>query len=173
MSNTIRLELALLLGATLLLTACDRPASRNQADPAVKIEGSSNEQAANTVAETKASPPAQASAAPEDAKLPKEVLEAKDIIVNGEPACALTVRYAEELEQPVTWRGESCGQIDVRLSSVEDLKRIGQISKLDDEMLSDLAGMPGQRALYIEGEHSSAIYPLNVMRRIYEVPLAD
>jgi hypothetical protein len=83
------------------------------------------------------------------------------------------VKYRDALEQPVTWRGESCAKLVMRLSSIEDLKRIGQDTKLDGETREDLARMPSRRALYLEGAHSSSLYPQNVMHRVYEVPLAD
>jgi hypothetical protein len=123
-------------------------------------------------------PPPAAQAAPAvagstESDLARIVTAKSDIEVNGEPACALTVRYDGSEEQPVTWAGEKCGQILVRLSTLEDLKRIGQHGKLSEESLDDLARMPGRRAVYIEGGHSSAIYPANVMGRVYEVPLAD
>lgn len=117
--------------------------------------------------------PAPAAAGPAESDLARIVTERSDIEVNGEPACALTVRYEGKEEQPVTWAGEKCGQILVRLSTLDDLKRIGQHGKLGEESLDDLARMPGRRAVYVEGGHSSAIYPENVMGRVYEVPLAD
>lgn len=111
-------------------------------------------------------------AAPEGG-LTSTILNNEDITVNGQPACALTVRYGDGVKQPVTWRGESCAKILVRLVSIKDLQKIGQDAKLPRETRDDLAKMPGGRAVYIEGGHSSALYPANVMNRVYKLPLAD
>lgn len=171
----IRAEiLALLCGV--LLAGCDRPAVRDQPEQASAghIKRGDTDRARRSGTAAGASSGAPAAKSPRAAaELAGAVLEKADIRVDGEPACALTIRYGDGIGQLVTWRGESCSQILVRLSSLEDLKRIRQHSKLGDETLEDLARMPAGRALYIEGSHSSALYPENVMHRIYEVPLAD
>ena len=171
----IRIEHAFLALAALLLPACERRADPVKADRAAESSRSGNSREGVTRLPDRASPSVQRpeTASPPAAELAKVLLEKKDIMVSGEPACALTVRYGEGVEQPVTWRGESCGTLVIRLSSIEDLKRIGQDTKLDSEALEDIARMPGRRALYLEGQHSSALYPENVMQRIYEIPLAD
>lgn len=171
----IRIERAFLVAA-LLLTACERRSGGNEANAADQIVW--NDGAARQL-QAQPPPTPRTPAAPAEpqptasAELSDIVLEKQDITVNGVPACALTVRYQGTVEQPVTWRGESCAKLLIRLSSIDDLKRIGQDTKLSLDTLEDLARMPGARALYIEGGHSSALYPENVMRRIYAVPLAD
>jgi hypothetical protein len=117
--------------------------------------------------------PAAPAASAEAVDLSGIVRERNTITVGGEPACALEVEYAGNFEQPVTWRGESCEDVHIRLVSLADLERIGQARKLNEEARDDLARMPGGQALYIEGEFASALYPANVERFIYEVPLAD
>ena len=168
----IRIEHAFLLAA-LLLPACERHAGGNESNAA--LQSTSNATVRQAQPAVKANPSVVEPEVPyaAAAKLPEVVREKKDIMVNGEPACALTVRYRGAMEQPVTWRGEGCSKLVIRLSSVEELRRIKQDTKLNGEALEDLARMPGRRALYIEGGHSSALYPENVMHRIYAVPLAD
>ena len=164
-----------LVVAVLFLTACERHSGGNEANGAVQPNGNGNA----AVGQAQPSPKPGTPAAPAESQptasveLSDLVLEKQDITVNGEPACALTLRYRGAVEQPVTWRGEGCAKLLIRLSSIEDLKRIGQDTKFNDETLEDLARMPGQRALYVEGGHSSALYLENVMHRIYAVPLAD
>jgi hypothetical protein len=102
-----------------------------------------------------------------------KVVTQNDIVVNGKPACALTVRYAGALDQPVTWRGEKCSEIRIDFLSLKDLENIGQVKKLDQEALDDLAKLPSGRTLYVEGQFSSAIYPASSSGIIYQVPLAD
>ena len=170
----IRIEHAFLLAA-LLLPACERHGGKLESNATVESSRSSNAAGQQAQPPAKPSAPVEPTEAPSAAvaELSEVVREKKDILVNGEPACALSVKYRDALEQPVTWRGESCAKLVVRLSSIEDLKRIGQDTKLDGETREDLARMPGRRALYLEGAHSSSLYPQNVMHRVYEVPLAD
>jgi hypothetical protein len=171
----IRAKHLVLLGAALLASACDRPASRNRANAVDASNGSGNlaSRQAQAIEDGRSAQTAGARSVPVSPDVREVVLEKQDILVDGEPSCALTVRYGEGPGQPVTWRGEKCGQILVRLSSIEDLRKIGQDSKLNQETLEDLGRLPNRRALYIEGNFTSAIYPENVMGRLYEVPLAD
>ncbi len=101
------------------------------------------------------------------------ILDRQDSPVNGEPACALTVRYAGSLEQPVTWRGEPCGVLTLRFVNLVDLNALGQADKLEVEARDDIAGCPDGRVLYIEGAAASAVFPQDSMQQIYRVPLAD
>lgn len=101
------------------------------------------------------------------------VVEQQDIVVDGQPACAIEVRYAGLQDQPVTWRGEPCAKLTVRFLSLAELTALGQDGKLGPEALEDLARLPGGKALYVEGEYASALFPANVMERVYRVPLAD
>ena len=152
--------------AALALGGCDR-APRSAPAPSATVAG---ETGAEPLASTGEAEAAVAEALPSGSSI---VLASETIEVAGEPACALTVRYSEGLEQPVTWRGEGCEAITVKPVSLPDLAAIRQDGKLDAEAREDLAALPGERALYIEGSHASALYPANVMGRIYEVPLAD
>ena len=166
----------ILAGALLLLAACEQAAApglpggpeQGEAPPTQKAEA----RAPSPAAAASPAPAAEAGSTP-DRALASTVLKKETIAVAGQPACALTVRYGDGEEQPVTWRGESCADIVVRLSSIDDLRRIGQDSKLAEEARDDLARLPGGRAVYVEGGHSSALYPANVVNRVYEVPLAD
>ena len=171
-------ECLVLACAALLLAGCERPsapgspagAEREAAEPPRKADSGP---AFSPAARRSAAPAAEEGSAP-DSALASTILNKETIAVAGQPACALTVRYGEEgEEQPVTWRGESCADILVRLVSIADLRKINQEAKLGEETRDDLARLPGGRALYIEGGHSSSLYPANVMNRVYEVPLAD
>lgn len=160
--------------AALLLAGCERAAAPG-AKGGERSAAERGEKAAPNRPDT--ARPVPAPAAPADLEpdraLASALLKKETIAVAGQPACALTVRYGEGEEQPVTWRGESCAAILVRLVSLEDLREIGQEGKLGEEARDDLARLPGGRAVYVEGEHSSALSPANVMNRVYELPLAD
>jgi hypothetical protein len=157
MSNSIRAKVALTVAA-LFLVACDRPAERDA--PPLRVAASN--------------PPVPRQIDPAPFPAPASRIAAqRDIQVNGEPACALTVRYPGAVDQPVTWRGEPCSAIRVQSVTLGDLERIGQAGKLGDDAREDLARTDSGRAIYVEGEYASALYPMNVAGRIYRVPLAD
>lgn len=167
----IRIEVLTLLVA-LLLAGCDReedPAGEAPAAAVAPAEVGSTDQPRADASVSGDARPAKAAVD----NLAGIVPDRQDITVDGELACALTVRYADGDAQPVTWRGEGCSQIHVNLASFDDLEKIGQDTKLGEESRDDLARMPGGRAVYIEGSYASALYPRNVMGRVYEVPLAD
>jgi len=170
MWNSIRPSVFAAGFAALTLAGCDKPADA----PA------GTAQTAQAPA-----PPIAAPVNPDEAPLPpqidepveptaaSEVIAQEDITVAGEPACAIEVRYAGQQDQPVTWRGEPCAKLTVRFLSLEELAALGQDGKLGPEQREDLARLPEGKALYIEGEAASALFPANVMNRVYRVPLAD
>lgn len=156
--------LALVCLAVVLSAACGRPA------------GQGADQAAADPPASDAVPGAWSSGRidpkPESAT-GSAILARQDSPVNGEPACALTVRYADSLEQPVTWRGEPCGALTLRFVNLADLTALGQADKLEAEALDDIADCPDGRVLYIEGAAASAVFPQDSMQQVYRVPLAD
>lgn len=163
----------LLAAAWALLVACDRLAPRGAQQPELTTAAAPRT-SSGSGAGAAVSPPAKpARRVAADAALASIVLRKESIAVDGQPACALAVRYRGNVEQPVTWRGESCEKVHVDLFSLDDLRRIAQDEELPEESRDDLARLPGGEAVYIEGESSSALYPANVMGRIYTVPLAD
>lgn len=171
----IRTEFLILTLGALLIGGCERSTAPGKPDGAGEKEAVSGRGAAASPATPVAAPPsglAGEAAAPKG-DLASTVLNKEDITVGGQPACALTVRYGEGVEQPVTWRGESCAKILVRLVSIKDLQKIGQDAKLLGEAREDLARLPGGRAVYVEGTYSSAVYLANVTNRVYKLPLAD
>ncbi|MEG3166363.1 hypothetical protein U1701_17375 [Sphingomonas sp. PB2P19] len=192
MSNMIPIR-PLLAAAVVLVAACERPPATAQRQ--TSENAAVNSDAASSSAELKTAKPSLTGRSPVEpaasvtptinqastgqidsepkAAPPGRVVETIDITVNGEPACALTVRYRHKVDQPATWRGERCADISVRLVSLKDLVNLGQAAKLDADAREDLARTDGGRAIYVEGKFSSALFPLNVLGRIYKVPLAD
>jgi hypothetical protein len=83
-----------------------------------------------------------------------------DDLVNGKPACAMTVRYNGQLEQPVTWNGETCRSVTAMFIDADRLKSLGRFDALTEETRDDIVRTGGQ-VLYLEGEFSAALYPLN------------
>jgi hypothetical protein len=101
------------------------------------------------------------------------IVASEDIEVAGKPACALTVQYAGDIEQPATWRGESCETLTMRFVAREELAAIGQDRKLDEGVRQAIAGLPDRKVLYIEGAHASAIFMPNEAGLLERHNLAD
>jgi hypothetical protein len=134
-----------------------------------------------------AAPPSQATAAaspatsnaepltidPEPSAGNEPTIVARETIsVNGKPACTATVRYVGAQDQPVTWNGEDCAQTTALFISEGKLRELQRFDGLAEEVRDDIARSGGV-VFYVEGQFSSAIYPLNSAKQIYTVPLAD
>ncbi len=115
--------------------------------------------------------PAASDPAPPPAAEPA-ITERESISVAGQRACALTVVYSGKTAQPVTWNGEDCGQITTAFADEKRLRSLDQWGELSEETRGDIA-RTGGKVLYIEGQATASIYPLNVAGRIYHVPVAD
>ena len=100
------------------------------------------------------------------------IVAREDISVGGEPACALTVQYAGDIEQPATF-AEDCKALTMRFVEQKDLAAIGQDTKLDTATREAIAGLPGRKVLYVEGTNASAIFMPNDAGFLEKHDLAD
>ena len=146
----------------LLLAACQQqrpaPAPDNGAAPTPQAKAQASPPASNA-----ASLPGPLTIDPEPSPGDEPTIVARETIsVNGKPACTATVRYVGAQDQPVTWNGEDCAQTTALFIS----------ANLAEEVRDDIARSGGV-VFYVEGQFSSAIYPLNSAKQIYTVPLAD
>ncbi len=101
-----------------------------------------------------------------------EIVSRREDVVSGKLACALDVRYPGAVDQPVVWNGEGCRAVTAMFVDRARLGRLGKYDTLPAEARDDIARADG-KALYVEGQFSSSLYPLNSAGRIYELPLAD
>lgn len=168
MSSTIRTDGLLIALAVLSLAGCKRPEPQPAApvNPAVVASQPASPTPAAAAASVRADPPAVPGAG-------SRVVDLTDIAVAGQPACAMMVRYPGLTDQPVTWQGERCGALTIAFMNLGQLDELKKARKLSAEQRKDVVEMAGSKALYIEGEFTSAIYPVNAAQRIYIVSLAD
>lgn len=164
MSSTIRNSGLALLAAALLVAGCRGEQSADAERTAARGDVA---EASDSAAEG----PARID--PEPAPGSSQVLAREDIRVDGEPACALNVRFAGLQDQPVTWAGEPCAALTARFLTLADLEALGQAGKLDPEARGDLARLAERRGFYVEGRFASALYLPNSAGFVREVPLAD
>lgn len=175
-SNTPRLARLTLLAALALTMGCKEKAAMPDARPerpapAVPLAKAQTAAPPETAPNADASLPAMIDPAPAEGKT--GIVEREDIMVNGRPSCALTMRYSGAQDQPVTWTGEPCADITIAMLDKGKLAALNRFDRLPAETRDDLARTEGGKALYIEGGASASLYPLNSAGRVYEVPLAD
>jgi hypothetical protein len=96
----------------------------------------------------------------------------EDIRVGGQSACALTVQYAGDIEQPATF-AEDCDALTVRFVEQKDLAALRQNEKLSEAEREAIAALPGGKVLYVEGTHASAIFMPNAAGFLEKRDLAD
>jgi hypothetical protein len=156
----------------LLLAACQQqrpaPAPDNGAAPTPQAKAQASPPASNA-----ASLPEPLMIDPEPSAGNEPTIVARETTsVNGKPACTATVRYVGAQDQPVTWNGEDCAQTTALFISEGKLRELQRFDGLAEEVRDDIARSSGV-VFYVEGQFSSAIYPLNSAKQIYTVPLAD
>ena len=117
---------------------------------------------------------AQQTIDPEPSKATTELLsEIESYDSHGTFGCAMNVIYPGQVAQLVDWTHESCSKLTIAFLSLSDLKKMGKLPRLSEEVKDDLLRMKNGRVLYIEGEAASAIYPLNVFDRVYTAWISD
>lgn len=102
-----------------------------------------------------------------------QIVSKSDITVGGKPACDFEIRYPGAIEQPVTWNGETCKDIEVKFLTRAELERLGQYADLSEDAKEDITRHHKAGVFYIESTTTASIFPLNTASRIYEVSLAD
>lgn len=55
-----------------------------------------------------------------------EIVDAMDITVNDAPACAITVRYPDADDQPVTWTDQRCSALRIEFMSFQNWSNWGK-----------------------------------------------
>jgi hypothetical protein len=107
------------------------------------------------------------------AKSLSAMVSQSDIQVNGKPACDFVIRYANAVDQNVTWNDEPCKNISARFIAIDELKRAGQLDDVSEEAREDLQRLPDNQVFFIQSEFTASAFPLNVAGVVYEVALAD
>lgn len=156
------------------LTACDAGAGavKGSAETATDNLLADNSSVAGAVIDQTGSPSATIDPDPVT-KTAASIVDKQDISVNGEPACAFTIRYPDAVDQPVTWNREPCSALTTEFMSFSKLSEMGKIERLSQETVEDLKRDNMTTVFYIENDVTASIYPLNVAGRIYEVTVAD
>jgi hypothetical protein len=177
---------AALAALLLTLAGCNGPAPSAQPGAAASVSSdqASGQKAAEESAarvEISSAPSSSLADAGQDRQIDIEpgshtesrIVASEDIKVASEDACALTVQYAGDIEQPVTWRNARCEDLTMRFVDLSELTAIGQDGKLNASMRETIAGLPGRKVLYIESAKASAIFAPNEAGLLVRQKLAD
>lgn len=171
----------LIISAVVLTSA----ACENKASSARKDALSSNGEAPPAVSsaatvEANGTPPSEADAYSGMSKVDPdpvpvsapEIVSKETISVMGEPACVITVRYPDAIDQEAVWNCARCDQLRISIMDPARLRNVGQLDDLPAEARLDIERST-KGILVVESEFAAAAYPLNVFDILYEVPYAD
>lgn len=89
------------------------------------------------------------------------------------PGCFITFAYAGYVSENLIWDGEPCDQVTALFATPAELGQDNNWDQLDEFDQKKVMASPDQRALYIEGQFSAAIYPLDYNSLTYEIVVSD
>jgi hypothetical protein len=93
---------------------------------------------------------------------------------NGAKAgCFITFAYAGELPETLIWDDEPCTALTTLFMTPADLKRSNDWDRLDSTDQQKVMALPDQRVLYVGGEFTASIYPLDTNNLTYEIVVSD
>lgn len=166
-----RWRIPLLLGVAFAIAACQSKSEKEGAPEAAAVAIDRNANSPMSTLDRSPVPPATIDT--EKIEGASAILSQKDTRVNDVPSCAMTVRYSGETEQLVTWNGAYCTELTIAFVDPKKMRSLGFYDRLSDDARDDINRCSDGRTLYVEGEFTAAIYPLNSAHLIYELHVAD
>ncbi|PTQ60089.1 hypothetical protein C8J45_11340 [Sphingomonas sp. PP-CE-3G-477] len=91
---------------------------------------------------------------------------------DGAQVCDVDFVYAGREPEDVFWE-EPCASVTARMVSRSALDALGRWGRLDQYQRRFVADMPGGQVLYVEGNFSASIYPVDETGTSIEVAVAD
>lgn len=93
---------------------------------------------------------------------------------NGpEPGCFITFAYAGYPPETLIWKREPCSALTVQFMTPADLKKYNDWERLAAVDHRKVLALPDQRVLYVGGEFTASVYPLDINSLTYEVVVSD
>lgn len=167
MSNTTRIDRIVRgAGAALfvVLAACaDEPA------------GAAQEQVEPTqaTAPRPTGTPAQRLSNSTDIADESRIISMKDIEQGDEPACRITFAYEGYAPETLIWSKEPCGEVSAMFLTRAELEHHNDWQKLSDYDRTRFATLPDGEVLYVGGEFTASVYPIDYNNLTYEVTVSD
>jgi hypothetical protein len=183
MSNLILIDFAApsLLGAAAAVLALPALAGCGSA-PAAGSESAAAAAVASPVQETlepgRTGAPAQPLADAGDVVATSRIISKEELAQkfpgNGaKVGCFITFAYAGEPPETLIWGDEPCTALTTLFMTPADLKRSNDWDRLDVTDQQKVMALPEQRVLYVGGEFTASIYPLDTNNLTFEIVVSD
>jgi hypothetical protein len=89
------------------------------------------------------------------------------------PGCFITFAYAGYAPETLIWDDEPCGALTAEFFTPAELERSNDWERLEATDQQKVMALPGQRVLYVGGEFTASVYPLDTNNLTYEVVVTD
>ncbi|UYY57196.1 hypothetical protein [Sphingomonas sp. S2-65] len=162
-------------GARLLLAALSlTAASCSDAAPAGGGNGTAPAAPSTKAADLPpAAAPTSAAHNPAQSSVSKVLAKQDTAMANGGTSCLITFAYAGTKQQQFLWERESCAKVDAAMIGRAKLEELGAWTKLDSYGRSFVGSVRDGKLLYVSGESSASLIPIDETGEPYEVEVAD
>ncbi len=110
---------------------------------------------------------------PQEVAEVSHVMRMKDIEQGDVPACHITFAYEDHPPETLIWSKEPCSDVSAMFLSQAELEHHRdwqRLSKYDRERFAEL---PNKKVLYVAGNFTASVYPLDYNHLTYEVTVSD
>lgn len=154
-------------------TPAAKPKSDADLDPGL-VQAAAAEQSSPPNTGAPAQPePNSGDVSPASQVITKEEMPRKFPDRGGKPGCFITFAYAGYAPETLIWEGEPCTAVTTRFLSPAELKQFNDWDRLDVSDQAKVMALPDRRVLYVEGEFTASIYPLDYNNLTYEIVVSD
>ncbi len=87
--------------------------------------------------------------------------------------CFITFAYAGEAPETLIWDDEPCSALTTIFMTPAELKESDDWDRLESGDREKIMALPDQRVLYVGGEFTASVYPLDINHLTYEVVVSD
>lgn len=183
MSNLIRADtvrtlagrLGLICLGTAALAACgNAPASEADASAVPDQAVQSGQAGASPATGVPAQPLADAGAiSPTSRVISKEEMAQKFPDRGKGSGCFITFAYAGHAPETLIWDDEPCGGLTAQFLTPAELERTNDWERLEAADQQKVMALPEQRVLYVGGEFTASVYPLDGNGLTYDIVVTD
>lgn len=92
---------------------------------------------------------------------------------SGEAGCFITFAYAGHAPETLIWSGEPCTALTAQFMTPDELRAYNDWDRLDGDIQNKVRELPGQKVLYVGGEFTASVYPLDYNNLTIEVVVSD
>jgi hypothetical protein len=89
------------------------------------------------------------------------------------PGCFITFAYAGYAPETLIWDDEPCAALTAMFMTPAELERSNDWERLEAADQQKVMALPEQRVLYVGGEFTASVYPLDTNNLTYEIVVTD